>query len=123
MATPWLHLVGIHPAGLPALTAAAREALDAASIVFGSPRHLALAQVGDRGQPWPVPFDVAPVLALRGRANVAVLASGDPFYHGAGASLARHLTRGEWRNHPQPSSFALMAGELGRARRRHGLEW
>ena len=113
MADPWLHIIGIHPAGLASLGAAARRALDDASVVFGSPRHLALAQVGARGQPWPVPFSVAPVLALRGQAPVAVLASGDPFHHGAGASLARHLQRGEWCNHPQPSTFALLAGELG----------
>jgi precorrin-6Y C5,15-methyltransferase (decarboxylating) len=69
--------------------------------------------VGERGRAWPVPFSVAPVLAHRGRTQVAVLASGDPFHHGAGASLARHLAVGEWRNYPQPSTFALVAGELG----------
>ena len=113
MATPWLHIIGIQPSGLDGLSVAARRALDDASIVFGSPRHLALAQVGARGQAWPVPFSVDAVLAVRGQAQVAVLASGDPFHFGAGASLARHLVPGEWRNHPQPSTFALVAGELG----------
>ena len=110
----WLHIIGIHPTGLDGLGAAARRALDEAQIVFGSPRHLQLAQVDEaRARTWPVPFDVAPVLALRGTAQVAVLASGDPFCFGAGTSLAQHLQLGEWRNHPQPSTFALMAGELG----------
>ena len=113
MAKPWLFIVGLHPSGLDGLSAAARRDLDDASIVFGSPRHLALADVGERGRPWPVPFDVAPVMALRGQARVAVLASGDPFHFGAGASLARHLEPGEWRNHPQPSTFSWIAGELG----------
>lgn len=72
-----------------------------------------LAQVGARGRTWPVPFSVEPVLQLRGQSRVAVLASGDPFHFGAGASLARHLEVGEWRNHPQPSTFAWIAGELG----------
>lgn len=82
-------------------------------MVFGSPRHLALAQVGTRGRPWPVPFGVEPVLQLRGHTRVAVLVSGDPFHFGAGASLARHLEPGEWRNHPQPSTFSWIAGALG----------
>ena len=94
------------------LSANSRAALDAASTVFGGPRHLALAQVGVRGRAWPVPFDVAPVLALRGQA-VAVLASGDPFWFGAGGSLAAHLDAGEWMAYPAPSTFALAAARLG----------
>ena len=80
--------------------------------MFGGPRHLDLVAVGARGRAWPVPFDPAPVLALRGRA-VAVLASGDPFWHGAGGSLAAHLAPGEWRAFPVPGSFALLAARLG----------
>ncbi|MET1115976.1 MAG: precorrin-6y C5,15-methyltransferase (decarboxylating) subunit CbiE [Comamonas sp.] len=113
MADPWLSIIGIHPSGLAALSVAARRDLDQASVVFGSPRHLALAEIGERGQPWPVPFSAAPVLALRAQARVAVLVSGDPFHFGAGASLARHLVPGEWRNHPQPSTFSWIAGQLG----------
>lgn len=95
------------------MCAAARRDLEDASLVFGSPRHLALAQVGARGRSWPLPFSVEPVLALRGQMRVAVLVSGDPFHFGAGASLARHLDVGEWRNHPQPSTFSWIAGALG----------
>ncbi|MFC7207483.1 precorrin-6y C5,15-methyltransferase (decarboxylating) subunit CbiE [Comamonas endophytica] len=113
MADAWLSIIGIHPSGLEALSAAARRDLDAASVVFGSPRHLALAGVGARGQAWPVPFSAAPVLQLRHQARVAVLVSGDPFHFGAGTSLARHLAPGEWRNHPQPSTFSWIAGTLG----------
>lgn len=113
MANPWLSIIGIHPSGLDALSAAARRDLDAASVVFGSPRHLELAQVGARARLWPVPFSVEPVLELRATTRVAVLVSGDPFHFGAGASLARHLQVGEWRNHPQPSTFSWIAGTLG----------
>lgn len=110
--------------GLDGLTSASRAALDAAEIVFGGPRHLALAGLGaglgpglgagldDRGRPWPVPFSVVPVLAERGR-KVAVLASGDPFWHGAGGALMAHLAPGEWVSYPVPSSFALAANRLG----------
>lgn len=90
---------------------ASRKALAEAEAVFGGPRHLELAGAGSKGQPWPVPFSIDPVLELRGR-KVAVLASGDPFWHGAGGSLARHLEEGEWISHPVPSTFALAANHL-----------
>ena len=79
--------------------------------VFGGARHLVLAGAGSRGLEWPLPFDIAPVLALRGQA-VAVLASGDPFWFGAGGSLASHLVPGEWQAFPAPSTFSLAASRL-----------
>lgn len=112
MTDPWLTLVGLNEDGLDGLNPAARRALDNAQVVFGGPRHLALTQVGARGQAWPVPFDLAPVLALRGQ-RVVVLASGDPFWFGAGGSLAAQLAPHEWRCHAQPSTFSLVAARLG----------
>ncbi|MDR0225444.1 MAG: precorrin-6y C5,15-methyltransferase (decarboxylating) subunit CbiE [Burkholderiaceae bacterium] len=112
MTDPWLNLVGLNEDGLQGLAPAALRALDAAETVFGGPRHLALAGVGARGRPWPVPFDLAPVLACRGRPTV-VLASGDPFWFGAGGSLAAHLAPQEWLCHAQPSTFSLLAARLG----------
>jgi precorrin-6Y C5,15-methyltransferase (decarboxylating) len=110
--TPWLTFIGIGEDGLSGLSAAACRALDAADTVFGAPRHLALAGAGARGQPWPVPFDPAPVLARRGTPT-AVLASGDPFWHGAGGTLTPRLTPGEWTSHPAPSTFQIAANRLG----------
>ncbi|QUJ76337.1 precorrin-6y C5,15-methyltransferase (decarboxylating) subunit CbiE [Sulfitobacter albidus] len=112
MSDPWLSIIGLGEDSLDALPPASRAALDAAEVVFGGPRHLALADVGARGQPWPVPFSTAPVLAARGR-RVAVLASGDPFWHGAGGSLVRDLTPGEWQCFSAPSVFSLAAATLG----------
>ncbi len=112
MADPWLWLIGIGQDGAAGLSKASRDALERAETIFGGPRHLELAKAGARGRPWPVPFSVEPVLALRGR-RVAVLASGDPFWHGAGGSLAAHLPRGEWVAHPAPSTFSLAAARLG----------
>lgn len=94
------------------LTESSRKALDMAEIVFGGPRHLALADVGARGHPWPVPFDVAAVVAQRGR-RVAVLASGDPFWHGVGATLSARVPREEIASFPAPSVFSLVAARLG----------
>ncbi len=95
------------PAGL---SPASLEALKAAEIVFGGPRHLDL--LGIAGRPWPLPFSVAPLLALRGR-RVAALASGDPFWYGVGGTLAAHLHPDEWRVHPAPSTFSLAAARMG----------
>lgn len=112
MSDPWLAVIGLGEDGLAGLTDASRAALAAAEIVFGGPRHLALAGAGARGRDWPVPFSVEPVLALRGR-KVAVLASGDPFWFGAGGSLAAVLDPAEWRAFPAPSAFSLAAARLG----------
>lgn len=98
--------------GLHGLSDGSRSALANAQHVVGGPRHLALAEAGPRGIAWPLPFDVAPVLALRGQ-SVAVLASGDPFWYGAGSSLAKHLHPGEWQTFPAPSTFAWAAARMG----------
>ncbi|MGA2870037.1 MAG: SAM-dependent methyltransferase, partial [Verrucomicrobiota bacterium] len=78
-------------------------------------RHLALATPLIRGasKPWPVPFDraVSEVLAHRGR-PVCILASGDPFYHGVGALLSRHVSREEILSVPAPCAFSLAASRL-----------
>ncbi len=94
------------------LSAASRAALADADSIFGGPRHLDLVAAGSRGKEWPVPFRTEPVLAEKGRKTV-VLASGDPFWHGAGGSLAPYLAPDEWVAHPAPSTFSLAASRLG----------
>lgn len=112
MADPWLTIIGLGEDGPEGLSPASRTAIASAEAVFGGARHLALVDAGDKGQPWPVPFDPTPVLAFRGQPTV-VLASGDPFWFGAGGSLMAHLTPGEWVSHPAPSTFQLAANRLG----------
>ncbi|TMJ24541.1 MAG: precorrin-6y C5,15-methyltransferase (decarboxylating) subunit CbiE [Alphaproteobacteria bacterium] len=112
----WLSIVGIGEDGVAGLSERARELVRAAEIVFGGKRHLALAAslIGGAARPWPSPFDRATdqVLAQRGR-RVCVLASGDPFFHGVGALLARHIDAREMQVVPQPSAFSLAAARLG----------
>jgi precorrin-6Y C5,15-methyltransferase (decarboxylating) len=110
MGKPWVTIIGLNEDGLAGLSLASRQALEQAEIIFGAPRHLALAGVS--GREWGVPFSVEPVMAERGR-RVVVLASGDPFWYGAGGSLMEHLAQGEWVSHPAPSTFALAANRLG----------
>jgi precorrin-6Y C5,15-methyltransferase (decarboxylating) len=110
----WLSIIGIGEDRAQALPPASRLALEAAEHVFGAPRHLRLAGLehDPRAQSWPVPFAVEPLLALRGR-RVAMLVSGDPFWFGGGASVARHLAAGEWVAYPAPSTFAWGSARLG----------
>ena len=112
MSDPWLTIIGIGEDGHAGLSDASREALAGAEIIFGGPRHLELAGAGGRGRPWPVPFDIDPVLAEKGR-NVVVLTSGDPFWFGAGGRIADHLPGAEYRTLPAPSVFSLAAAHLG----------
>lgn len=112
MADPWLTIIGLGEDGPAGLSPTSHAALNAAKVVFGGPRHLDLIGAGDKGQPWPIPFDATPVLAHRGQPTV-VLASGDPFWFGAGGSLMAHLSPGEWVSHPAPSTFQLAANRLG----------
>lgn len=111
----WLTIIGLGEDGGKALPDASRDALGCAEYIFGGARHLELV-AGMTGaaqlHPWPVPFDLAPLLALSGR-RVVALASGDPFWFGAGAVLAAALPAGAWVSHPAPSSFALAANRLG----------
>lgn len=83
--------------------------------MIGPPRHLALLPgLAAETLAWPVPFaeGIDLLLSHRGRPVVA-LASGDPFWFGAGTVLARHLAPGEWRALPGPSAFSLVANRLG----------
>jgi len=113
--TAWLTIVGLGENGPDGLPPASRRALDKAEVVMGAKRHLALLP-GLKAETveWPVPFaDGLPILRrYRGR-PVVVLASGDPFWFGAGAVIARDLNAREWRALPGPSTFSLAAARLG----------
>jgi precorrin-6Y C5,15-methyltransferase (decarboxylating) len=99
-----------------ALAPAARAAIEQAELVAGSQRQLALVQslLHRDTLVWPTPFSegIAKILARRGR-STCVLATGDPFYFGVGATLAPYLERNEFVCHPAPSSMSLAAARLG----------
>ncbi|MBZ9797983.1 precorrin-6y C5,15-methyltransferase (decarboxylating) subunit CbiE [Mesorhizobium sp. ES1-4] len=112
----WLTIVGIGEDGLAGLGDEAKRRIAEAEFIFGGKRHLALVASFAKGKPcpWPVPFDagMADVLALAGR-NVCVLASGDPFFHGVGATLARKVQPREMHVISAPSAISLAAARLG----------
>lgn len=111
---PWLHIVGIGDDGLAGLSAAARALVEDAELLVGGDRHQAmvpetraerltweggLAAAMDAMEPW------------RGR-RVVVLATGDPLYYGAGATLQRRFDPAEMRIIPVPGAFSLATAHL-----------
>lgn len=112
----WLTVVGLGEDGLDGLGAEARQAVMTAPVVMGAARHLALLPElpGQTREVWPTPFadGYARVLARRG-SSLVVLASGDPMWHGLGASLADRVPAAEMRVLPAPSSAALAAARMG----------
>lgn len=108
-------MIGLGENGPDGLCPAALAALEAAEVVIGPPRHLALLpDLHAEPMAWPVPFaqGIEQLKALRGRPVVA-LASGDPFWFGAGAVIARRFAPAEWRAYPGASTFSLVAAHLG----------
>jgi precorrin-6Y C5,15-methyltransferase (decarboxylating) len=108
--------LGIGEDGVEGLSPAAQRLLQAAELVVGGKRHLALAAplVTGRQMPWPSPLAGAmdTILAQRPR-PVVVLASGDPFCDGVGAMLAASVPAEEFLSLPAPSSFSLALSRLG----------
>ncbi|MBU2981651.1 precorrin-6y C5,15-methyltransferase (decarboxylating) subunit CbiE [Lentibacter algarum] len=111
----WVTVIGLSESGLDSLSKASTAALTKADIIFGPPRHLALIGETKAEQiAWPVPFadGIKMLLEMRGK-QVVVLASGDPFWFGAGTTLAKHLEPHEWCAFPGPSTFSLAASHMG----------
>ena len=112
-----LTVVGLGADGWSGLPGTATAALTAAEVIFGSSRQLDLLPPSVRGDrvPWPSPLIPAlPGLldAHRGR-RIAVLASGDPMFHGIGVTLVRLLGAPAVHVIPHPSSVSLAAARLG----------
>ncbi len=112
---PWLTIVGLGEDGPEGLSPASRKALEEAEVVMGAERHLSLLPaLSAEVITWPVPFvDGIPLLLEHRGRNTVALASGDPFWRGAGTSLTKHLDRSEWRTMPAPSTMSLAAASLG----------
>ncbi|WOS64653.1 bifunctional cobalt-precorrin-7 (C(5))-methyltransferase/cobalt-precorrin-6B (C(15))-methyltransferase [Sinorhizobium fredii] len=113
---PWLTVIGIGEDGVAGLGDEAKRLIAAAPIVFGGIRHIELAASLIRGEreAWQSPFEksVEAIISRRG-SPVVVLASGDPFLYGVGATLARRIEASEMRTIPAPSAFSLAAARLG----------
>ncbi len=111
---PWLSIIGIGEDGIAGLPSVARALVAQATLIVGGARHLALiGNVSAQKLAWPSPLtDALPSLLARRGEPVVVLASGDPFYFGAGDLLARHIPTPEIFCLPAPSAFSLAASRL-----------
>ncbi len=111
----WLSIIGLSESGRDGLSAAAVRLIEGAVLLVGGARHLALTgTVRGKTLEWKKPFrdTVAAILERRGE-PVCVLASGDPFWFGAGAVLAEYVDPAEMLVLPAPSAFSLAAAWLG----------
>ncbi|UVK36355.1 precorrin-6y C5,15-methyltransferase (decarboxylating) subunit CbiE [Mesorhizobium sp. AR10] len=112
----WLTVIGIGEDGVAGLGDEAKRLIAGAEYIFGGKRHLALVASLAKGEarPWPTPFDaeMRDVLALAGK-KICVMASGDPFFHGVGVTLARKVAAQDMRVIPAPSAISLAASRLG----------
>ncbi|MFJ9028231.1 precorrin-6y C5,15-methyltransferase (decarboxylating) subunit CbiE [Streptomyces sp. NPDC102274] len=119
-------VVGIGADGWAGLPGGARAALREADVLIGGPRQLALLPEECAGErvPWPSPLRpaVPGLLAAHAGRRVAVLASGDPMFHGIGRTLSEVLSgtlgtetprAGAPRVLPHPSSVSYACARLG----------
>ncbi|MBF6170547.1 precorrin-6y C5,15-methyltransferase (decarboxylating) subunit CbiE [Nocardia blacklockiae] len=111
-------VVGIGADGWAGLGEAARRAVSAADVVFGSARQLTLIPAEadrPRRMSWPSPLVPAlpELLAAQRDHRVCVLASGDPMFYGIGVTLTKLVGPQALRVLPQPSSASLACARLG----------
>jgi precorrin-6Y C5,15-methyltransferase (decarboxylating) len=86
--------------------------VEAAEVVVGGERHLAMAPEGAERIAWPSPWNAMETRlgALRGR-RVAVLVTGDPVWFSGGVTVARAFP-GEAVIHPHPGAFTHAAARM-----------
>ncbi|MFD3452288.1 precorrin-6y C5,15-methyltransferase (decarboxylating) subunit CbiE [Streptomyces sp. NPDC058691] len=110
-------VVGVGADGWEGLAAASRAVLSAAEVVIGGPRQLGLLprEVTGERVAWPSPLRpaVPGLMAAHAGRRIAVLASGDPMFHGIGRTLTEVLGAGRLDVLPHPSSVAYACARLG----------
>ncbi len=116
MSTAPIDVVGIGADGWDGLSPRAQRVVHAAEVVMGSCRQLDLLPDTNACRvPWPSPLLPAlpELLDEHADAQVCVLASGDPMFHGIGSTLTRLVGPGRLRVLPHPSSASLACARLG----------
>lgn len=110
-------VVGIGADGWAGLPGTSREVLLEAAVVIGGPRQLDLlpAEVAAERVAWPSPLRpaVPGLIAAHAGRRIAVLASGDPMFHGIGRTLTEVLGADRLRVLPHPSSVSYACARLG----------
>jgi len=116
MTAPWLSVIGIGEDGPAGLNPAARTLLEAADVIAGGDRHLAMvADLKADKRPWPTPLDglfdeLAAIGADGGK--VAVLATGNPMWYGVGVKLSYRFSAAEMVLVPSASAFDMACAAM-----------
>lgn len=116
MTDPRFVVVGLGADGWDGLTVAAQRELESAHVIYGSARQIdLLAPVRAELRPWASPMSkhLRDVLAGAEPEPVHILASGDPMFHGVGASIVKQVGAQHVRIIPAVSSASLAAARLG----------
>lgn len=115
-ATEPIAVIGIGADGWDGLAGPARDAVLAADVVIGAPRHLQLLPEvpGQARRSWPSPLRAGLTALLDGLAGqVVALASGDPLLSGVGTTLIEVLGAEAVIVVPAVSSVSLARARLG----------
>lgn len=114
---PPVTVVGIGADGWTGLPPRSQQALLDAEVLIGGPRQLDLLPADCAGErvTWPVPLRpaVPGLLADRSGRRIAVLASGDPMFHGIGRTLSETVGADRLHVLPHPSSVSYACARLG----------
>ncbi|WP_299572584.1 precorrin-6y C5,15-methyltransferase (decarboxylating) subunit CbiE [uncultured Williamsia sp.] len=116
MTHPSVVVVGVGADGWSGLTPRSRDELCSASLVAGSARQLDLLPdtVTAHRHSWATPMlDDLDALLAGESGTVHVLASGDPMFHGVGATIVRRIGADRVRVLPAVSSATLAAARMG----------
>ena len=112
-------VVGIGADGWAGLGERSRTALQAATVIVGGPRQLALIDDAARvnatrvGYPKPLRAGLLALIDTYGAETVVFLASGDPMMFGVGTTLSQLLGPAQLRVIPHVSSVSLACARLG----------
>lgn len=111
-------VVGIGADGWDGLGRVARDALGGASVIYGSARQLDLLPdelIAARTVAWSSPMSrhLAELLDDDPLTDIHILASGDPMFHGVGATIVREVGAERVRVIPTVSSASLACARLG----------
>lgn len=108
-------VVGIGEDGLDGLSPVARALVDGAEVLVGGSRHLAMAPPGTAERlEWASPFAASrALLEQRMSKRLVVLASGEPLWFGAAATLIDWFGAEQVAVLPHPGAFSLSAARLG----------
>ncbi|GAC56112.1 precorrin-6Y C5,15-methyltransferase [Gordonia hirsuta DSM 44140 = NBRC 16056] len=112
-------VVGIGADGWAGLGTRAQNTLRDAAVIYGSARQLALLpqELGAQARAWTSPMSAHLTQVLDGDAGtgevIHLLASGDPMFHGLGATVVHTVGAERVTVLPAPSSISLAAAKLG----------